>query len=97
MTAMPEMVALLNGSGGLASLLVASAVYHHHPESGALTALTIFLSVLIGGVTFTGSLVAWGKLSEKLPGKPILYLGTGQKYEDLKPFDTKLVLGHLGL
>ena len=30
-------------------------------------------------------------------GKPILYLGTGQKYEDLKPFDTKLVLGHLGL
>ncbi|HBR14323.1 MAG TPA: NAD synthetase [Candidatus Omnitrophica bacterium] len=75
MTAMPEMVALLNGSGGLASLLVASAVYHHHPESGALTALTIFLSVLIGGVTFTGSLVAWGKLSEKLPGKPILYPG----------------------
>src|SRR3989338_1718092 len=30
-------------------------------------------------------------------GKPILYLGTGQKYEDLKPFDKKLVLGHLGL
>lgn len=75
MTAMPEMVALLNGSGGIASLLVGWAVYRFHPDPGTLTTVTIFLSVLIGGVTFTGSVVAWGKLSEKLPGKPILYAG----------------------
>ncbi len=75
MTAMPEMVALLNGSGGLASLLVGWAVYHSQPEAPLLTVTTIFLSVLIGGVTFTGSVIAWGKLSEKIVSKPVLYQG----------------------
>lgn len=62
MTSMPEMVALFNGFGGLASLLVGAAAL-----SGAgsvFTLITIVLSILIGGVTFTGSIVAWGKLSE---------------------------------
>ncbi len=75
MTAMPEMVALLNGSGGIASLFVGWSVYHFTPEADLLTSITIFLSVLIGGVTFTGSIMAWGKLSEKLPSKAILYTG----------------------
>jgi NAD(P) transhydrogenase subunit beta len=75
MTAMPEMVALLNGSGGLSSLLVGWAVYHFQPQTDLFTIITIFLSILIGGVTFTGSVVAWAKLSEKLPGKPVLYNG----------------------
>ena len=35
----------------------------------------IFLASLIGGLTFTGSIVAWGKLSGKLPGKPMLFPG----------------------
>jgi NAD(P) transhydrogenase subunit beta len=79
MTAMPEMVALFNGFGGIASLLVGWAEYHKGVSSGdefgTLTTVAIYLAVLIGGVTFTGSLIAYGKLSEKLPGKPYLYGG----------------------
>jgi NAD(P) transhydrogenase subunit beta len=74
MTAMPEMVALFNGFGGIASLLV-GWVALAQPALTSFLLLTIFLSILIGGVTFTGSLVAWGKLSEKLPGRPILFHG----------------------
>ena len=73
MTQMPEMVALLNGSGGLASLLVGWAEYQRAPQVDAFTAVAIFLAVLIGGVTFTGSLVAFGKLSGRLEGKPIQF------------------------
>ncbi len=73
MTKMPEMVALLNGFGGIASLLVGWAVYYNNIQIGSFTAVTIFLSILIGGVTFTGSMIAWAKLSGKLPGKPILF------------------------
>lgn len=75
MTQMPEMVALLNGFGGIASLLVGWAVYYYNMQISHFTAVTIFLSILIGGITFTGSLVAWAKLSTILPGKPLLYPG----------------------
>ena len=76
MTAMPEMVALFNGFGGVASLLVGWAEFHEKREvlgGGKLTA--IVLAVLIGGVTFSGSLVAFAKLAEKISGKPVLFLG----------------------
>jgi proton-translocating NAD(P)+ transhydrogenase subunit beta len=73
MTSMPELVALFNGSGGLASLLVGWAAIT--PSSTSLTLFTIFLSILIGGVTFTGSLVAWAKLSERIAGRPMLFSG----------------------
>ena len=72
MTGMPEMVALFNGSGGLASLLVGWAEYNRG-AGDAFTAFAILLAVLIGGVAFSGSLVAFGKLSERIPGKPILF------------------------
>ncbi len=75
MTAMPEMVALFNGSGGLASLLVGWAAYHMEPAAPFFTIISVFLSVLIGGVTFTGSVIAWAKLSEKISSKPFLYKG----------------------
>ncbi|MCK4508967.1 MAG: NAD(P)(+) transhydrogenase (Re/Si-specific) subunit beta, partial [Desulfuromonadales bacterium] len=74
MTAMPEMVALFNGFGGIASLLV-GWVALAQPQLNSFLLLTVFLSILIGGVTFTGSLVAWGKLSERLPGRPIIFRG----------------------
>ena len=73
MTAMPEMVALFNGFGGMASLLVGWAALA--PEAGTFTLATIILSILIGGVTFTGSLAAYGKLSETIPSGALLFRG----------------------
>jgi NAD(P) transhydrogenase subunit beta len=73
MTQMPEMVALFNGSGGLASLLVGWAEYHRQPVIDHFTAAAIFLAVLIGGITFTGSMIAFGKLSGRIEGKPIQF------------------------
>ena len=71
MTSMPEMVALFNGTGGLASLLVAWAQLNHisthfgnveTASIGAFSGATLFLAALIGGITFTGSIIAWAKL-----------------------------------
>ncbi len=73
MTSMPEMVALFNGFGGMASLLVGWSAMGGEVSNFTLT--TIFLSILIGGMTFTGSLLAYGKLSERIPGKPLVFVG----------------------
>ena len=74
MTAMPEMVALFNGFGGIASLMVGwVALEQSQPHVFIL--LTIFLSILIGGVTFTGSIMAWAKLSERISGRPVVFRG----------------------
>ena len=77
MTAMPQMVALFNGVGGGAAALVALADFHHvAPEPGHIKAdvgISIMLSALIGGVSFAGSLVAFGKLQELIRGRPIVY------------------------
>ena len=79
MTAMPQMVALLNGFGGGASLLVGGAEFLKSEligqHLGLDTSVTIQLSLLIGAVTLTGSVVAFAKLQELLPGKPITFPG----------------------
>jgi NAD(P) transhydrogenase subunit beta len=93
MTGMPEMVALFNGFGGLASLLVGAAETIKLRDNGTgrylklletqsgvtvpgwFALAAIGLTILIGGVTFTGSLVAYGKLSAKLSGKATLFAG----------------------
>ena len=124
MTAMPEMVALFNGTGGIASLLIGwgeiqryraqieayrqvardgltaarelesngagvEKVLESYEGTGAVlnavgdainhvsafSAAAIFLAILIGGVTFTGSLIAFGKLSGKIKSQPVLYPG----------------------
>ena len=72
MTAMPEMVALFNGSGGVASLLVGWAALYNTGNT-TFTYITILLSVLIGGVTFSGSIVAWGKLSEVMTSRALVF------------------------
>jgi len=78
MTAMPEMVALLNGFGGGASALVASAEFLSPVSDVGVGApwhvnLTVGLSVLVGCVTFSGSLVAYAKLQELMTGRAITY------------------------
>ena len=86
MTGMPELVAAFNGFGGIASALVAGAEVARFmaPNAadlmggavmGGVDAITISLSVLIGMVTFTGSFVAFGKLSGKVSGNPISFPG----------------------
>ncbi len=67
MTGMPELVALFNGFGGLSSLLVAISSYVHNPTVvNEFTAITLGLTIAVGAVAFTGSIVAWGKLSGKM-------------------------------
>lgn len=73
MTSMPEMVALFNGFGGMASLLVGWAAIA--PGASNFTSITIVLSILIGGLTFTGSLIAYGKLSETIGSGAVLFSG----------------------
>jgi NAD(P) transhydrogenase subunit beta len=80
MTAMPQMVAIFNGLGGGASVFVAAAEFQHYVMDNAVMAPTMFtitggLSVIIGAITVTGSLIAFGKLQEIMPGQAILYPG----------------------
>ncbi len=94
MTAMPQMVGLFNGFGGGASALVAIAAYFRGFSLDQLplpTTVTILVGVLIGGITLTGSLVAFGKLQGVIAGAPktfplqqpvnaallVLYVGLG--------------------
>ena len=79
MTGMPQLVALFNGFGGLSSLLVAIAQYVCQPKGDYFTAVSLGLTIAIGAVAFTGSVVAWGKLSGKafkknvaIPGKNVI-------------------------
>jgi H+-translocating NAD(P) transhydrogenase subunit beta len=77
MTDMPQMVGLLNGLGGAASALVAVAEFSRLLDAGATIALDVnismLLDVLIGGVTFTGSMLAFAKLQGLISGTPITF------------------------
>ena len=79
MTSMPEFVALFNGTGGLASLLVGWAEYNKnfgsYESNDIISVIATYLAVLIGGITFTGSMIAYAKLAERMNSKPILYAG----------------------
>jgi NAD(P) transhydrogenase subunit beta len=101
MTSMPEMVAIFNGCGGIASSLVAlSVVWTESVEPdtvgtladvlGGSSALTVGLSILVGGLTFSGSLIAYAKLAGKMRGEPVLLPGR-------HVMNAALLLGALGL
>ena len=65
MTSIPEMVALFNGFGGLATFLIAWSEYNSIPDN-LFQHVLVMTTLYIGGVTFTGSLIAYGKLAEKI-------------------------------
>src|SRR3982750_4912812 len=82
MTQMPELVALMHSLVGLAAVLIGYANYidpaatgHLHGAEKTIHELEIYVGVLIGAVTFSGSLIAFGKLSAKISGKPMLLPG----------------------
>lgn len=80
MTKMPEVVALFNGFGGLASVGVALADFWMHTQEQGVTVdnisgISVALSILIGAVTFTGSVVAFLKLNGSISGNAIVFKG----------------------
>ena len=92
MTSMPELVALFNGFGGIASLLVGVAEFINPSSSTLIQIIAISFTVLIGGITFSGSLVAFGKLSEIISGKPLILFGQRFVLSALLLFALLLVL-----
>ena len=81
MTSMPQLVAILHSFVGLAAVLVGFGSYldpHTQDLQGAahtIHLVEIFIGVFIGAITFTGSIIAWGKLQGKIRSKPLLYPG----------------------
>jgi proton-translocating NAD(P)+ transhydrogenase subunit beta len=77
MTAMPQMVALLNGAGGGTAALVALAEFNrltrNGEDIGLETALAILASAVIGGLTLSGSVLAFAKLQELISGRPTVF------------------------
>jgi len=81
MTAMPQLVAILHSFVGLAAVLVGVGSYLD-PETQKLTGaehtihlVEVFVGIFIGAITFTGSIIAWGKLDGKVPSKPWSFAG----------------------
>jgi NAD(P) transhydrogenase subunit beta len=76
MTAMPQMVALFNGMGAGAAALIALGDFLQvgaRGRVGVIDAVTILISCLIGGISFSGSLIAFAKLQELMTGTPITW------------------------
>lgn len=71
MTAMPEMVSLFNGMGGACAMLISVIEYHHNPTPSVGMLVVIVLGMIIGTVSFAGSIIAWGKLNGKIKDKSI--------------------------
>jgi NAD(P) transhydrogenase subunit beta len=74
MTAVPQRTALSHAFGALAAALIGTAEYYRHTPS-TYVMVALILEILLGFLTFTGSLMAFGKLQEILPTRPIVYRG----------------------
>jgi NAD(P) transhydrogenase subunit beta len=76
MTAIPQMVAMFNGVGGGAAMLVALDEYVRlHKLDSTAAAIAVAFAAIVGSVSFTGSLVTFAKLQELMTGRPVLVPG----------------------
>ncbi|HET8524316.1 MAG TPA: NAD(P)(+) transhydrogenase (Re/Si-specific) subunit beta, partial [Thermomicrobiales bacterium] len=91
MTAMPQMVAIFNGMGGGTAALVSVSEFSSKPDIARGEATSIVLGVLIGSISFSGSLIAFLKLQEMMSGRPITF--PNQKLYNLLIFAGIVVLG----
>jgi len=93
MTKMPERIALSHCFGGLAAALVGVVEYHHRMATGGIDRFTMAalgLEVFLGFLTFTGSLMAFGKLQGLIAGAPVTW--PGQNASNITMFFAALVL-----
>jgi NAD(P) transhydrogenase subunit beta len=90
MTAVPQRTAISHAFGALASALIGTAEYYKTTPSG-FTMGALVLEILLGFLTFTASLMAFGKLQEILPTRPITY--KGQNFVNLGIFAAAVVIG----
>lgn len=95
MTGMPELIAMLHSFVGLAAVLVGFASFldpniHHTGVEKTIHNVEVFLGVFIGAVTFTGSIIAWGKLNGKIGSNPLIIPARHL-------FNLALILGSIGL
>ena len=75
MTAMPQLVAALHSFVGLAAVLVAIGTFINTPDPGAVMMAELAAGIVIGAITFTGSVIAFGKLQGLISGKPVKFSG----------------------
>ncbi len=100
MTQMPELVAIMHSLVGMAAVLVGYANFMDHAISisgveKTIHEIEIYIGILIGAVTFSGSVIAFGKLSEKISGKPLLL--PGRHWLNLLLLIAAIVLGYVFL
>ena len=98
MTQMPQLVALLHSFVGLAAVLVGFSGYieplvHTHGAEHTIKLVEVYLGIFIGAVTFTGSLIACGKLDGRIPSKALTL--PGRHYMNLAALLATLVLGYM--
>ena len=75
MTAVPQRTAMSHACGALAAALVGTAEFYRDPHQPKYVLVALMIETLLGFLTFTGSLMAMGKLQEVLPQRPITYRG----------------------
>ncbi len=98
MTAMPQMVSLFNGMGGACAAVISLVEFSHHKDLQAgmmnTTGVVILLGMLIGSVSFSGSMIAFGKLQGyKAIEKPVIF--PMQKYVNFLVLVSSFVLGYM--